>query len=1114
MEHLTEKYWCKFKDTEKNDGKLFEKFIKELLAIEYPNYNFMHTKQTRDGAKDITSSSKLLFGKEISLWMECKNYNDKLSFNDISSTLLMAYLEDAKQLIFFSYSKVNREFYKYIARYTDRTKIDVKIFDDVALEQLILKNAYRFENFNYYFPSFEISNNQYLFSNNELNYDYVLKTQNDIKANMPLFLDLNEEIELDLYIKNSSSKSIQVKTKLEAENFSNYFEIISSIKNEFEYVLQPFSANVFKYKIVIKKFRKGLKLPNIILNIDNKEIKLEIKRKYDCRWLAETKLIGKNHRNQLNLIKKHLSTNFNTSIITLCGKSGTGKSRILKEIGFFVSRLEKKTFNFDTDLKNNNAKKFLKTLISELDMIPDFDESYKPTKINFLTNIDKDKAISYQIMYDKNYKIENHIMEISDYLVRLIKNNDVAIIIDNAQNLDEATLTLIENIVIQLKHQKSSSAIILSFNSNKIYLATKEFQICKKMQLLASELPKQFVFEEIFEFSKEEAKEYIKECLTCNANERLQYEHTIDQIVTRIGCNPFFLRNYLIYLYQNQIIERSEYGCFYILDFKQFQNSFIKLPTEILILIEERENLFYKNLSFSNKDLEIYHHFFYALSLCKIITLELFCTLFNREVLEYLLDTGFIKCNENNITFSHQIYDEYFSNKFPVMSLPSAFAETIINRLETLALTEDMFFQYFILKYIANKIDNSLFISAIEKVLSNDIEVSFYRFAFNIIDKYIRCKKYTLEYSMKIQLYNLMFSKTQYVFGINQALRYAKTIYDDFIINHTEYINVIDILFKTLKEYLTSQLNIGDYQSSLDCSKIIIDIFTNNLKYFDNKERFIIQLYNCQSMAYHHMDMLDNAIKSSNKAIELSKRIGDLELLSTSWRERGNIFYHSSKSFLYKKEICECWKNAYNIAFASEEDFKKFDKYFCVSSCMKFVLANLINNETDNLQKIVKYIFSNFEKTSSLYYEINMRYLVAIYYICVFDIRIIFNQTLYTEISKIINEAIDYSGIYGNYDYYAAGFYLKSLLSYLSSDLEKTYDNFLVVLNLINRNVESSNELIKWNKIISDIKSFIDQNQKLVPEELISLLEAYTNESDLDAILKIKNQKLAFPNIF
>lgn len=1114
MEHLTEEYWDKFKKTDKRDGKLFEKFIKELLSFEYPDYSFVPTKQTRDGAKDITSKSNLLFGKEISLWMECKNYSDKLSFNDISSTLLMAYLDDVKQLIIFSYSPVNSEFMKYIARYKDRTKIDVKIFDDIALEQLILKNINKFDKFNDYFPKFKIPCKNFQFNCDQFDCDYILKSQSSSNSGMPLFLDLNDELELDLYVKNSTSKIIEFTTKLEADNFDDYFEIISNKYNEIECKINPYSADIFSYKIIIKKFKKDLKLPYIVLNFNNKIRKLEIKRKYDCRWLAETKLIGKNHKSQLKLIQEYITTNLNTSIITLCGKSGTGKSRILKEINFFMSKLNKKIFSFDTDLINTSSRKFLKSLISELDEIPDFDEGYKPSDISFSSNSNYYKTIAYNIMYNQNYIIEDNIQEISDYLFEQIINKDITIIIDNVQNFDETTIFLIEDIITQLKNKKTKSTFVISFNYDKLHISSKAFQLCKKMQLFSSLNPKQFLYKEILEFSKDDAIEYITECLCYNGSNKLQYERTIEKIINRIGLNPFFIRNYLIYLYQNQIIERSEYNNFYILDFDKFKKSFEELPTEILILIDKRENLFYKKLNIIGQDVKKYHNFFYVLSLCKSLPLEMYYALFQKEMLEHLLDTGFIICINNSITFAHQIYEEYFSNKFQIAHFPNDYALTVINSIETLALTEDMFFQYFILKYIVNKIDYNLFISAVRKIINYTIETNFYKHVFNIIDKYIKCEIFKLDCDMKIVLYNLMFSKTHFIFGINEALHYTKTIYEDFLVNYKKYIKVIDILFKTLKEYLTSQLNIGDYQSSLNCNQKILEILINKLDNFDNKNILVIQLYNCQAMAYHHMDKLDDAIIANDNAIKLSKKIKNIELLSTSWRERGNIYYHSSKAHLLKDKICECWENAYNIAFSSLEDYENYDLYFVLSSCMKFVLANLIAHKLDYLNDIIEFVSNHLEKTTSLYHEINMRYLIVIYYINIYDININIDKELYSEIIKLLDEAIDYSGIYGNYNYYAYGFYLKGLISYLSSNIEEVYDNFIVVLNLINQNFKFSIEKNKWKYIISDMINLLKQYNMVIPNELKCLLGITKSESKPKHILSIKNDKLGFPQIF
>ncbi len=52
-----------------------------------------------------------------------------------------------------------------------------------------------------------------------------------------------------------------------------------------------------------------------------------------------------------------------------------------------------------------------------------------------------------------------------------------------------------------------------------------------------------------------------------------------------------------------------------------------------------------------------------------------------------------------------------------------------------------------------------------------------------------------------------------------------------------------------------------------------------------------IQLYNCSSMAYHHLDMVDDALKQNDLALKISEEISDNELISTSWRVRGKYLF-------------------------------------------------------------------------------------------------------------------------------------------------------------------------------------------------------------------------------
>ena len=90
---------------------------------------------------------------------------------------------------------------------------------------------------------------------------------------------------------------------------------------------------------------------------------------------------------------------------------------------------------------------------------------------------------------------------------------------------------------------------------------------------------------------------------------KVEYQKTIKKIVERIGNNPFYIRNYLLYLYQKNIIVRTEFNKFYILNFKEFNNSFLTLPKSILLLIEERESLFFNSLD--NKQSKKYKNFFF-----------------------------------------------------------------------------------------------------------------------------------------------------------------------------------------------------------------------------------------------------------------------------------------------------------------------------------------------------------------------------------------------------------------------------------------------------------------------------------------------------------------------
>lgn len=1114
MKHLSANYWNNFH----KDGVLFEKFIKELLTIIYPDKEFTPTIQTHDGGKDIVSKAEMLFGDEINLWMECKYHKDKLSFNDISSTLLMAFLEDAKQLLVFSYSPINRTFLEYIAKYRDKTKISVKIYDDEALEQLILSNVNNFKNFKDYFPEFFFNNKMLCSDFGDLTFDFRISTQNSIPYNAPIYLDINEEIDLELYVTNSSFHSKNFSLCLAHEHLSECFDLLWLNDKELEYSIESNSSNVFSFKIRIKKFKKDLKLPHLIVTLPNNKLELFIKRHYCCRWLAETELVGDTYIKSIEMANDYLSTELNSSIIIFKGASGTGKSRLLKEIAFCAAKLNKKVFHFDADLIKHNSKVLLKSLISNLDKIPDVSQEISYENIVLSNENGKNKSLAFNILYNKDFNISENMNFIVEYIRNILLEENISIIIDNVQDLDKESLAIIEKLIESFKVTKCNSSIVLSFNSSKMYCSSIQYQLCKSLELLSYELPKQFFFKTIEGFSIEDAQQYVLLSLSNNQSEKkFIHKRVANTIVNRIGTNPFYIRNYLIYLYQSSIIHRSELNCFFILDFEAFNKALTNLPSSISALIERREKLFLENV----EDTDKYIYFFYTLSLFGNISFELFFSIFDKACLENLLDCDFITCiNNEKITFAHKIYQEYFMEKYRLYSFPQGLSKKLLCAIETRHQIDSNLCPYFILKYLTNSLDPTIFNKIVDFVTNNHIESFYYSNIFELLNTLIVNNIFKTNLNIKIKLFGTMHNISIYKYGIENAIKYMEVIYKDFCLNPADFMDLIDDVFYQLKDYLTNLLNIGKYELSLKSNDNILTIIDKYMPESIVKKQMMVQLYNCQAMAYHHMDKIDKALIKNDIAIKISENIDDKMLLSTSWRVRGNIYFHSSKSSAFGEEICYCWERAYSIAFDADNDYQHYDVFFSLSTCLKIILVKLIKNDLSKIEPIVEYVSSCFNTTNSLYHEINLRLIKSIYLIKVYNTKLIFDTEKKDDIQKIIEEAIDLSSIYGNYNYYASSFYIKGLLSYVTANYTYSYDDFATAMNIIQQNAPTDAE-IKWKSIVNDVYNLFRHSNVEIPVQLKYFFKKYNTNYienykvyESQSLLTTEDKKLSFPKLF
>src|SRR5436853_1309263 len=136
MRFLTPEHWKSFEKPDgRFDGVKFEKLVATLLPRIYPG-EWTPTKYSWDGKKDFYQQS----GEERR-WAECKAHKEPISINVVSPTLIMALIDNAKVILLFSYSRINKNARLYLGQFGALTSRTIRVYDDETLEELILRHA-------------------------------------------------------------------------------------------------------------------------------------------------------------------------------------------------------------------------------------------------------------------------------------------------------------------------------------------------------------------------------------------------------------------------------------------------------------------------------------------------------------------------------------------------------------------------------------------------------------------------------------------------------------------------------------------------------------------------------------------------------------------------------------------------------------------------------------------------------------------------------------------------------------------------------------------------------------------------------------------------------------
>lgn len=639
----------------------------ELLELEYPascpGEEWHRTDLSWDGKRDFYQTV-FHHGESTLRWAECKAYQKAISFNVLAPTLIMSTLRNVNEVVFFSYSRLNREAVGELQEFAKAHRMHARIFDDERLERLILR--YRDNpkfSFHMFFPeaaSMPAAIRESLPVTCEVDvFVYRQNTKYTLGAFKKQKLRINElfEVRISLVNETLSQQRISLNVDMERDGAYHCLDCVDrQMDPMFQADLRGGEAVLLSIPFKITGYARQIRLPYMRLTCGGVEIPVETGAFEGC-WLLETPYFGDMDR--LGQLGQAVLAPFET-VIAVYGPSGAGKTRYLRELQGKRLMAGKKCLWSDAVHTDGNAVTWLKYVLSRLYALPLIRlEQY--SKQSFP---DVKERIVIDLLYDPSFSLTpQNIQQLAAVLLKTLARQDMLLIMDNVQDFDRDTIDIL-NTVLNLLPGTQGGHLVFSFNTDLLYRQESATAFFQRIQQLGRDDGGHYFLYGIKGLDPGDTVLFIRSCLLGAEAARRETDQSwrpvIRQIADAAGDNPLYLEQLLLYLCEKEIL-RVEGSRLYVFDNHSLPACLSQLPNTTQDLLKRRWALLVKNASVSRGALERVARFlvFFGELHPRIIReAEL-----NQDAVECLIDAGFVS-RETGLTFYHPLIERFFWAKY------------------------------------------------------------------------------------------------------------------------------------------------------------------------------------------------------------------------------------------------------------------------------------------------------------------------------------------------------------------------------------------------------------------------------------------------------------------
>lgn len=1144
-------------------GDIFETFVGVLLSKLYPNYTFEHTEYKHDGGKDFYA----VFSDE-KIWAEAKCYSRHLELSRIAGTFIMAEIFKINKVIVFSKSKLTKGALTNLARYASMNMLTLIVYQDNDIEELVKS----FGDFTIKEKIAEIRKIDSKFDINNLNCSITTlikkikdekkkETEDNSRINSLLlacaykkyeeYLNSNKipqnkrsvkQIDNLFYQQGVSANPVPLEKEIKAfETFSSDIILRNEDLDNTKYVNISYAKSTKSYKLLtnsnycvrlepcqcvcVKYYFRALNdsvnfsLPKPKISVDKKKIAFSINKNFSspisCWCIGEVPYIGKDSEKLSQCCLNLGVTARQFATVCVYGKSGMGKSRFLTELYYARQKNGNKCYFIKGENYRNSLYELLRSLINGI--------------YNFNYNEDGEivfpESIKNAFKLDKNFKsfeFVNSILESENpnnfdiasarnWLVSVLKNGSVTILVDNTQFIHKDTLSFLRQVCNDLQLCHCNSEIAFAFNTDYMMSTSLAYHFLNDLKNTLSEDYKY----EIEGFDRNTAIKYLQYSLDPNKLREDLYPICKD-VISRLGCNPLYLKQIVLYLFQKHIIGFYD-NTICILNFELLKTELEGLPPETHSLI----NLRYKTFLEQNSDIkDRINDLFWS-----VLIFEKFPKIFTRCIdglplglLKTCTELGFLKSDGETVTFEHQLIaksilisiQEDAYNPHPIITeigLREATKNNFINELKAHRYSTIKF----ALEYSMRFCNAKKFSEYAESISLKHISDMFIPYILYAVEACVYDYNATLPASIKIDALYRLITVCQDKLGVQTTKRLFEAIIE-FQANNFRLNSECDEKFIELLKFYIHELPPREKSNFiLKVKGIGITLLTLNNKSVDD-----FQIWILWALGKSHMHIHDFATAFSylNEGVNLAKKTGNSHRLAELNVQLGYLSAYK----MQKSETKKYWETA-------SKNFNKTGIYDEILSLVYKGNVLLLNNEVEQTEEIINELLVFYEnKDCYAFLKSVINDFICNKLILQSVKNDSFDDNLHRDIKAQLNKFRSQTITYNLRVYMLALYktltYLKYVIENFSDirikgEVKKDYDLAkLMSIELLSNYDENVNDFYYFYPIFKDVVTLFNSDERFLHELNNHSLVQSDRMSTFTMLMQSINSNLELPVVF